>query len=221
MAINFEGADDPNRVAGWPGDSEMSEPATSDPSGWVDEHGDYLQRFALARVGDSAVAEDLVQETFLAALKSRGQFAGRSSERTWFTGILKRKIVDFFRRRSREPVARDPSLLAEEADQDFADRGSRAGSWKSGRRPADWLIDPTDPVEQQEFWRYLQQCLAELDSRAAEAFLLRELAELNSDQICNELQVRPTNLRVILHRARKQLRRCLELNWIGIPGKNK
>ena len=73
------------------------------PENWVDEYGDYLYRYALSRVKDPIIAEDLVQETFLAALKARHNFQGRSTARTWMIAILKHKIVDYIRQKVREP----------------------------------------------------------------------------------------------------------------------
>ena len=108
--------------------------ASSDPKSWVDLHGDYLFRFALSRVRDRQVAEDVVQETFIAALKARERFGGRSEERTWFVAILKNKIIDHFRRVARDV---DPESLANSADQavDYRPHGERAGAWLPGRRP--------------------------------------------------------------------------------------
>ena len=79
-------------------DGAEAEPLTN-PREWVDRHGDFLYRFAMARVRRADVAEDLVQETLLAAWRGRARFAGRSSERTWLTSILKRKAIDWLRRR--------------------------------------------------------------------------------------------------------------------------
>jgi len=188
----------------------------SEPTDWVEQHGDYLYRYALGRLRDADIAADLVQETFLAALQAREQFAGRSHERTWFVGILKRKIVDHFRKSGREISLEDPDTVGEELDKHFLSAGGRSGMWKSRRRPADWMIDPADPAEQEEFREFLQRCLDELHPRLAVVFVLREMEELENEKICNTLDIRPTNLRVMLHRARLQLRRCLELNWIGV-----
>src|SRR5262249_13612264 len=87
--------------------SAQSEPPRIDPEHWVDEYGDLLFGFAAARVRDPAIAKDLVQETFLAAIKARGAFAGRSSERAWLFGILRNKLVDCYRRQSREITLTD------------------------------------------------------------------------------------------------------------------
>jgi RNA polymerase sigma-70 factor (ECF subfamily) len=185
--------------------------AAADPTLWVDEHGDALFRYALLRLGDTQAAEDVVQETFLAALHARAGFAGQSSERTWMTGILKHKIVDHFRARGREQAVTDldPSadVLAEMFDQ--------AGKWRaplSGRQP-----DPGDVLERQEFWETFRRCLTHLPERMAEAFRLREMDGLPSEEVQSTLQVSANNLWVLLHRARLGLSRCLDLHWFGTP----
>lgn len=187
----------------------------SDPATWVTKYGDILYRYTLTRIRDQIIAEDLVQETFLAALKARHNFAGQSSEQTWLVGILKKKIVDHFRRVSRETDFEKINDLPSEQDTDYELSGPMTGWWKTDRRPADWVVDDRDAVERKEFWDFLQQCLDSLHPRAAIMFVLREMEEMDSKEVCNILRLTPTNLRVMLYRARKDLRRCLEENWIG------
>ncbi|NQU09883.1 sigma-70 family RNA polymerase sigma factor [bacterium] len=191
-----------------PGDRESTRRVN--PERWVDEHGDVLYRYALARVRDSVIAEDLVQETFLSALKGADRFAGQSAERSWLVGILKHKIADHFRRQQREEPAADADAATETAEL-FAPNGH----WRTGAglAPANWGRDAWPRLDRQEFWAVLDRCLAGLTPRLRRAFLLRELEELDSDAICKVLEVTPTNLWVLLHRARRQLRRCLEVNW--------
>ncbi len=190
--------------------------ALSDSNTWVDKHGDSLFGYAVLRVGNTSTAEDLVQETFLAALKARHNFEGKSDERTWFVAILKNKIVDHFRKTerevSRETVEEEVNYLSES----FKNSELGPGIWKSGRRPKEWVIDSSDPVESKEFWKFLELCLSKLPARDSQAFVLREMEEIKAVEICNKLGVTPTNLRVLLHRARLSLRRCLEKKWLGI-----
>ena len=188
----------------------------SDPSTWVDNHGDVLYRYAIVRTNDSSVAEDIIQETFLAALKARNNFAGKSSERTWLIGILKNKIVDHIRKTSKECNFEDIDTAFTDGETAFVKNGPMAGSWTPKSRPVDWNIDKSDIVEQKEFWEFLQYCLSELPPKAAMIFILKEMEEIKSEKICNDLKINATNLRVIIYRARSQLRKCLEKNWIGI-----
>ena len=131
----------------------------SDPKEWVAQHGDALFAYALKHVSDRVVAEDLVQETLLAALKGRQRFTGASTERTWLVGILKNKVVDHYRRAGREVPLAEPERFADADDPDFVSAGPEAGSWQIPRRPLAWSVDPNDPVEQQQFWQHLQNCL--------------------------------------------------------------
>jgi RNA polymerase sigma-70 factor (ECF subfamily) len=184
--------------------------AGDDPSRWVDLHGDVLYRYALLRVRDQSVAEDLVQETFLSALQSTGEFKNESSRRTWLVGILKHKIVDHFRRNTVEIRAADIALWEEEDDVEFFDR---KGHWKRPLR--DWKDSPADLVENGEFWKVFQACLSRLPEAHRRAFTLREIDGTTSDEICEILSVSPENLWVMLHRARSRLRKCLDAKWFG------
>ena len=181
----------------------------SDPEHWVDLHGDALFRFALLRVGGREIAEELVQETFLAALRSRESFGGRSSERTWLIGILKRKIVDHFRKLHREHI----TVEGDERAAEIGDFFTPKGSWKSP--PGPWKTVLESAEERREFWTAFGNCLLTLPRRLADAFCLRELGGLEVEEVCQVLNVSPTNLWVQLYRARMLLRRCLETSWLG------
>lgn len=193
------------------------ETPTPDPAAWVDEHGDYLYRYALFRLRDASRAEDVVQETLLAALQAYANFAGRGSERTWLVGILKHKIADHFRRLGREAQA--PQREGEEFahEEFFTAEGQWTDHWETEYAPSDWHASPAALVEQGEFWQVFQDCLRPLPARTASAFLLREVDGLTSEEICEVLSITVNNLWVMLHRARLHLRRCLELNWFKLP----
>jgi RNA polymerase sigma-70 factor (ECF subfamily) len=181
------------------------------PENWVEQHGDYLYRFALSRLRDAKTAEEVLQETFVAALQSLDRFEGRSSERTWLAGILKHKILDHFRRSGRETGLADRDEPADVHPEWF----DQDGHWKLDENsPAEWG-DPGRALEQARFWAAMGRCLGELPARTARAFTLREIDAEETDAICKELEITPTNLWVMLHRARLHLRRCLELHWIG------
>lgn len=181
------------------------------PESWVDQHGDYLYSFALLRLRDHELAEEIVQETFLAALKARQNFAGQSSERTWLVGILKHKIVDHYRRARREQPVAD---IEGGADELFREAGEWAGHWTEEGAPQEWANDPSQLLEQEEFWKVFNRCLAQLPQRLAEAFTLREIDGYSSEEICAILAISPNNLWVMLHRARAMLRRSLEVHWL-------
>lgn len=174
----------------------------TDPSRWVDEHGDALFRYAILRVKDDDVAADLVQDTFLSALKAREGFRGGSTLRTWLIGILKHKIVDYYRKNRVEIVSSD--VAPEVEHEDLVHGASLAPSWNQ---------PPSQMVENREFWAALKACLDGLPEAQRRAFSMREFDGLAGDEISKVLGVTPTNLWVMLHRARTKLRRCLEINW--------
>ncbi len=187
----------------------MEKPASTNPSDWVDRHGDYLFRYAMLRLRDRSAAEDLVQETFLAALKSGGSFSGGSSEATWLVGILKHKIADHFRHQALEaPLAN--ADLREQPDPSVFDL---SGHWTSG--PTSWGGNPADLYREEKFLEQFRNCLSGLSPNHANAFTLREIEGADTGEICKVLNVTETNLWVILHRARMHLRRCLETHWFN------
>ena len=176
----------------------------------MDRHGDALFRYAVARLRDPDVAEEVVQETFLAALRARDRFTGASTERTWLVGILKNKVVDRIRRSVRD---RPPSIPAhDEATDAVFDRGY----WRAA--PRAWPRQADSVVEDREFREALTRCLARLPDRMGLAFRLREADGMETDEICNILEVSATNLATLLYRARVRLRRCLDQTWRGDSG---
>lgn len=179
------------------------------PESWVDEHGDALYRYALSRLKNPASAEDVVQETFLAAFRAKENYSGQSSARTWLIGILKHKIVDLIRKESREPPVNDIESMNAPEESLFDGRGR----WRI--KPVAWKDHPGKILEQKEFMVVLRHCLEHLPDRLHRLFVLRELEELDSDEICKDLSITPTNLWVMLYRARMRLRGCLTENWFG------
>jgi RNA polymerase sigma-70 factor (ECF subfamily) len=188
-----------------------------DPERWVDIHADSLYKFALLRLRDRELAEDLVQETFLAALQARNKFAGHSSERTWLIGILKHKIGDYFRRISRETPFDQAEQLPCELEEPFLTGGEWVDHWKTEMGPIEWETNPAMMFEKKEFWTILDRGLSLLPARLAQVFVLREMDGLGTEEICRMLDISTSNLWVMLHRARMQLRRFLEINYFSQP----
>lgn len=183
------------------------------PTDWLGEHGDHLYRYALMRVRDTTVAEDLLQETLLAAMRSYQAHEGRSSERTWLVGILKHKVVDYFRRLARTP---EFQMSNEEGRDDldwFRSEGAWRGYWREDQAPVNWRVDAVKLLESREFWETFHRGLARLSPQMAIAFTLREIDGLSSEEICDILEVTRSNLWVILHRGRAKLRHFLEAEW--------
>ncbi|MCI0745482.1 MAG: sigma-70 family RNA polymerase sigma factor [Verrucomicrobia subdivision 3 bacterium] len=184
----------------------------SDPGQWVELHGNYLFRYALIRVRNETVAEDLVQDTLLAAFQGKDRFSGQSTERSWLTGILKHKVLDYFRRQARERTIMEDASMPEELEGRFDDLGLWKHEPESG--PTDWGADAAGLMQRKEFMAALKQCISKLPPRCADAFVLREMEATDSDRIQEMLGVSPSNFWVLLHRARMQLRLCLEQNWL-------
>ena len=180
------------------------------PGRWLEVHGNYLYRYALVRVQDAAVAEDLLQETLLGAIRSSNGHAGRSSERTWLVGIMKHKVIDYFRRASRITA-----LTFEDDGDRFESSGLWQGHWREDQAPLSWPVDAAQLLESREFWETFDRCLARLPQQMAIAFTLREIDGLSSTEICEILNITPNNLWVTLHRSRTKLRDLLESEWFS------
>jgi RNA polymerase sigma-70 factor (ECF subfamily) len=177
-----------------------------DANQWVERYGDLMYRYTLVRVKDQGAAEEIVQVTFFAALQATHSYQGRSSEKSWLFGILKHKILDHFRE-----IKKTRSFdLSPEDDQDPCNYDS-AGHWK--KIPQNWRLDPEKSAVNQELTEKLMFCLDGLSDKFRQIFVLKEIDGASTDQICNEFNIKPTNLWVILHRARNQLKNCLEIHW--------
>ena len=168
-------------------------------SDWVDAHADYLFNFAIGQVRDTNVAEDLVQETFLAAVKACETFSGQSSERTWLVGILRHKICDHLRKTCRERAVRHDPTPSNDAE-----------AWEE---TVLWMHDvaaesqlPSRRIELAEFRQNLELALGKLPPLIAQVFQLYEMEERPNREVCAQMNISESNLWVMLHRARKQLR---------------
>jgi RNA polymerase sigma-70 factor (TIGR02943 family) len=167
-----------------------------------------LLKFALMQLRNPAWAEDAVSETLLAALEKPQAFEGRSQLKSWLIGILKHKLIDQIRRQTKElsstPADDDDSL----EEQLFAEDGH----WRDA--PHDWG-NPEHSLHQVDFMRVLEICVEKLPGQQGRLFMMREWLEMDSDEICKELGITPTNLWVMLHRARLKLRECLQVQWFN------
>jgi RNA polymerase sigma-70 factor (ECF subfamily) len=175
---------------------------------WLADHGDYLFRVARRQLHSDELAEDAVQETLLAALSAQARYAGDASPRTWLTAILKHKIVDLIRRQVRETGLPRDEDDAESVDLLFRQDGHWAEPVKS------WG-NPQAAAERGQLRRVLDECADRLKPLMAQAFSLREVAGMETEEICKELGITPTNCWVLLHRARLFMRECLTLNGFG------
>jgi RNA polymerase sigma-70 factor, ECF subfamily len=168
----------------------------------------YLLRYASLQLRNPDAAEDVVQETLLAALSVRASFEGRASLRTWVTGILKHKIIDAIRRARRE----QPLEAGEESLAEFDSLFDERGHWQE--HPSPWA-DPDGALHQKQFLAALEACLKGLPARTSQVFMMREHLGLETAEICKELGLTSTHCWVLLHRARMALRLCLEKTWFS------
>jgi RNA polymerase sigma-70 factor (ECF subfamily) len=183
-----------------------------DPGTWVSTYGDMLFRYAQFRVRDLQKAEELVQETLLAALQASGRFSGQSNFGTWLVGILKHKIIDHLRRRDREkPVP---------MDDDSAVNGmfNSRNHWTSQSAPHAWGYSPDELAQRAETSQMLALCLDALPDRYREVFIMSIMDGIDTGEICKILELNPNNLYMVLHRARLRLRACLESKGVGRSG---
>jgi RNA polymerase sigma-70 factor (TIGR02943 family) len=196
---------EPNDTTAMP----TTQSAPLDPEEWVDRYGDYLYRFALLRLKEPASAEDAVQDTFLAAIQGLDRFDGRMEIKFWLKGILKHKIVDQVRRAVREQPTEEVN------DPELLDSMLFKLSGVPTMHPQPWQFEPHRVFENNEFWSIFQSCMSKLNGRLQQAFALKMLEGLSTEEVCKVLAVEPNNLWVIMHRARGQLKACLEKNWTG------
>jgi len=182
-----------------------------EPQLWVKNYSDSLLRFAFLRTNNNEHAKDLVQETFFAGLRNVETYKGDISEKNWLFFILKNKIIDHYRKKASSLITEIDSLMERSADY-FDD----AGHWKESAYPKEWGRSYSDPVEKEEFYDILNKCTQKLSELIRIVFVMKYLDEKESEEICKELQITSSNYWVIIHRAKLQIRKCLEKNWISI-----
>lgn len=180
---------------------------TLPPEEWVEAYGDYLFNYAVSRLRDNDAAEEVVQETLLAGIRAQSQFARHGSQRGWLMAIMKRKIIDFVRRRTKYGRDSETRPNADATDDLF----KANGFWKKGA--ATWSAIPEGDMEASELWKIVSECLKGLPDGQADVFALSVLEELETEQICSDLGITANNLWVRLHRARLRLAVCVGAKW--------
>jgi RNA polymerase sigma-70 factor, ECF subfamily len=180
----------------------------------IEDQRSYLIRYAIASLKSESDAEEVVQETLLAALNGIDGFSGDSSLRTWMTSILKFKIIDLQRRLVTERARfRDAPAQSEAEGEDWIDQlFDETGHWRETFTP--WVA-PEAAHEQKAFFETLEKCMDKLPAATSRVFFQREVLGNDTEEICKDEDITPSNCWVILHRARLSLRECLELNWFG------
>ncbi len=174
---------------------------------WVNDFSEDLLSRAVYKTGNKEVAQDIVQDTFHAALKSYERFEGRSNPKTWLFSILNNKIVDHYRKVYTKKEKSMPFDLSSVFNQD--------GEWNKDAMPHNWEIEDDENIaDNEEFRHILQECIRNLPEAGFIAIQNKYFEEKDSQDICKELNITPTNYWQIIHRAKLQLRKCMEDNWL-------
>lgn len=177
------------------------------PETWVDRYADYLYNFTIVRVNDHEVSQDLISETFLAGLKSKKNFKGEASERTWLISILKRKIIDHYRKKNSKKGQAEVHIAYNDEDAE--------GEWLEERVSDPYDKTAEDKMENEELGLAILKCLDGLSDKHATIFKMKTIDNFDTEVICNEFNITPSNLWVIIHRARKGLMECLDNTWFN------
>ncbi len=179
------------------------------PENWVDQYADYLFNYAVSRVSDSEIAKDLVQETFFAGLKSAKNYKGTAAERTWLIAILKRKVIDHYRKiNSKKGKA--------EVRMNYSSQNDTDGDWLEEQVADPLSILENDEIENEELGLAIQECISKLPKKQSLVFTMKTIQGMSTEDICKELGINPSNLWVMIHRSRTALMSCLNQNWFSI-----
>lgn len=176
------------------------------PEKWIDSYADYLFNYTISRVNDSEVAKDLVQETFLAGLKSAKNYKGDAAERTWLIAILKRKVIDHYRKTNSKKGRAEVRM-------GYNPYSDSQGDWLEEQVADPFGSFENDAIENQELGRAIYSCIAKLPKKQALVFSMKTIKGMDTETICKELDINPSNLWVMVHRARTALMGCLNQNW--------
>ncbi|GAA4805659.1 sigma-70 family RNA polymerase sigma factor [Litoribaculum gwangyangense] len=176
------------------------------PNKWIDLYSDYLFNYTISRINDREMAQDLVQDTFFAGLKSMKNFKGEASERTWLISILKRKIIDYYRKINSNKGKAEVRIT-------YNDESESEGDWLEERVADPFDKTAEDSMQNEELGDAIHNCLSKLPEKQAEVFKMKTILGYETDTICNELNITASNLWVIIHRARVAMADCLKENW--------
>lgn len=176
-----------------------------DPNKWIDLYSDYLFNYTISRVSDREKAQDLVQDTFLAGLKSMKNFKGEASERTWLISILKRKIIDHYRKINSKKGKAEVRINYKDSESE--------GDWLEERVADPFDKTAEDTLQNNELGDAINDCLGKLPQKQADVFKMKTVLGYETEVICNDLNITASNLWVIIHRARTAMADCLKQNW--------
>lgn len=175
------------------------------PSRWIELYSDYLFNYTISRVNDREIAKDIIQDTFFAGLKSMKNFKGQASERTWLISILKRKIIDYYRRINSKKGQAEVRMTYNSDENE--------GDWLEERIEDERYLNALDTLENTELGNAIYDCISKLPEKQATVFKMKTILNYETEAICNELNITASNLWVMIHRARTALAECMEEHW--------
>lgn len=189
---------------------------TLEPKNWVSLYADYLLRYALFRLNNVEYCEDLVQDTFLSAWRSKETFKGNSSEKTWLTAILKNKIIDAYRKNARSFQTGNADNQGDKIDEPFFETNEDGVlHWKKEHQPSDWGNNAMESIIQKEYLQVLQNCMMKLNPLQANILHEKYFEGTASDKICKDFNISKSNYWTMIHRINLTLRKCIELHWFN------
>ncbi|WP_010180617.1 sigma-70 family RNA polymerase sigma factor [Aquimarina agarilytica] len=177
-----------------------------DPNTWIKKYSDYLFNYTIVRVDDREIAKDIVQETFFAGLRSMKNFKGEASERTWLISILKRKIIDHYRKINSNKGKAEVRMT-------YNSDSETEGDWLEERVADPYASNAENKIENNELGKAIHNCLDKLPEKQATIFRMKTIDGFDTETICNEFNITASNLWVIIHRARTAMATCMEKNW--------
>jgi RNA polymerase sigma-70 factor (TIGR02943 family) len=188
---------------------------TLNPAKWVNLYSDYLYKYAYYRVNNDELAQDLVQDCFLAALNGAHSYTGAASEKTWLVSILKNKIIDHYKKASTKNESPLQLSAYDAPSYDYFFDKEANGHWKSVTKPKDWATADNN-FDTKEFYKTLEKCLGQLPEKWKGVFTMTLLDDADAKLVCKEFDISSSNFWVIIHRAKLQVRACLEKNWLKL-----
>lgn len=179
---------------------------------WVNQFSDELFSWALYKTSSKETAEDLVQETFLAAFHKLDTFQGKSQPKTWLFSILNNKVIDYYRLSAK--TTKQTFSLTENSGYELSDGlFNETENWKSNDINPIWDQEE-ELLDNPEFNNMMQDCMEDLPQKWKIAVTSKYLTDKNTDEICQELEITVSNYWQIVHRAKLLLKKCLEVKWV-------
>jgi RNA polymerase sigma-70 factor (TIGR02943 family) len=185
--------------------AEMKPDSMPDLENWVEEFTGGLYSWALHKTSDAELANDMVQDTFMAAAEKINSFRGDSSPKTFLFSILNHKIIDHYRKKINKPISME--------DQQLSTFFGSEGDWVNDKRPSEWNEDESSLLDDEDFQLVLNNCIEDLPEKWNACVTSKYLMDKKTEEICQELGISTTNYWQMMHRAKLQLRECIENNW--------